>query len=168
MTTPPSPAAPGFPADPGTAELIGYGRITWDQLTSMLTGAHAAWADYAGFHIGEAPAEPPPYTHLWAWSSRWILRARIDGDTAITGVLALDGEPHPAPPALSRQTVHYQHAKSNTWPQTEKRVGQLTVGIADRTVDIYLIAGEHPITFAAASNPAGATAGNGAAQTPQP
>ena len=88
---------PDFPAGTGTADLLGYGRISWDQLTAMLAGAQAAWADYAGFHVGPAPAEPPPYFHLWAWTPQWLARARIELGTAITGVLALHGERRAGP-----------------------------------------------------------------------
>lgn len=151
MTSMPSTTSlPDLPSQTGTAELLGYGRICWGQLTSFLADAEAAWADYSGFHIGPVPAEPPPYSHLWAWSSEWLARVRIDNGTAITGVLALHDEPHSAPPVISRETVQFQHARAATWPQTEKRVGRLPSGIADRPVDIYLIPGDHPITFAAA------------------
>ena len=122
---PPTTSLPDLPSQTGTAELLGYGRISWGQLTSFLADAdaEAAWADYSGFHIGPVPAEPPPYSHLWAWSSQWLARVRIDNGTAITGVLALHDEPHSAPPVISRETVQFQHARAATWPQTEKRVG---------------------------------------------
>lgn len=152
----PSQAAPDLPAQTGTADLIGYGRITWDQLATILGGAQAAWADYSGFHIGPLPSTPPPYSHLWAWTGQWLARVRIDNGTAIAGILALDGEPHPALPIRSRESVHFQRVKAGTWPRNERRVGPLPGGVADRTMDMYLIPGHHPITFVAApSTPAG-------------
>jgi hypothetical protein len=143
--------SPQLPVETRTAELIGYGRVAWDVVTGMLDGAEAAFADYSGFHIGPPPDTPPPYTHLWAWTSQWLARVRIDGQTAIIGILALTGEPDPAPPAQSREAVHYQCARARTWPHSEKRVGQLPADLADRNIDIYLIAGDHPVTFVAPS-----------------
>ena len=158
MTSVPLAAGrPDFPAETGTADLLGYGRISWDQLTAMLAGAQAAWADYAGFHAGPAPVEPPPYTHLWAWTPQWLARARIEVGTAITGVLALHGEPPQAPAVLSRETVEFQWAHARAWPQEDKRVGRLPGHIAGQPTDIYLIAGDHPITFVAARTDSGRT-----------
>ena len=152
MTNPdPGPSAPDLPAADGTAQLIGYGRVSWEQLTGMLAGAEAAWADYSGFHIGVIPAAPPPYSHLWAWTDRWLARARIDRDTAIIGVLAIGGEPEPGPPVKLTESVLYRRVQARTWPENEKRVGRQAPGIADRTVDTYLIAGASPVTFVAAT-----------------
>jgi hypothetical protein len=151
MTATPHLAGPDLPADTGTADLIGYGRVSWDQLTSMLTGAQAAWADYNGFHIGAPPAAPPPYSHLWAWTATWLARARIDAGTAIVGVLALHGTPRPAPPVSTTEPVHFQIARATTWQPNEKRVGELAPHIAGRPIDIYVIPGEHPVTFVAAT-----------------
>jgi len=147
MTAATDPSGPDLPAATGTAELIGYGRISWDQLTSILTSAQAAWADYDGFHLGPVPPAPPPYSHLWAWTDHWLARVRIDQDTAILGVLALNGKPHPVPPDSPTETVTYQVARAATWPPDEKRVGELALHIAGRAIHIYLIPGEHPITF---------------------
>jgi hypothetical protein len=140
-------SGPDLPAVTGTADLLGYGRVRWDQLTRMLSDAQAAWADYNGFHIGAPPATPPPYSHLWAWTDAWLARARIDADTAIVGVLALNGRPQPAPPVTTTETVHFQIAHATTWQQNEKRVGELAAHMAGRPMDIYLIPGEHPVTF---------------------
>jgi hypothetical protein len=137
---------PGEPQS-GAADLVGYGRLTWPQLLDVLGGASAAWADYAGFHIRPAPPEPPPYTHIWAWTSRWLIRARIDGDTAITGALALTGEPAAALEAVLREPVTYQRVQAGTWPASDKRIGPLDTTIADRPVTLYLIAGPAPVTF---------------------
>jgi len=142
MTTP----NPGQP-ESGTAELIGYGRLTWRQLLDTLDGAPAAWADYEGFHIKPAPSEPLPYTHLWAWTNQWLVRARIDVDTAITGALALTARPAAAPTAVLREQVTYQRVRANTWAVGEKRIGPLDSVLSGRTVDLYLIPGPKPVTF---------------------
>jgi hypothetical protein len=136
-----------LPVEAGTAKLVGYGRMPWSRLTAMLAGAEAAWADYDGFHIGPPPPVPPPYSHLWAWPGRWLARARIDGDAAILGVLALTDEPGNAPPAVFRETVRYQQARASNWPAAENRAGPLPEMVAGREMAIYLIPGEQPVTF---------------------
>jgi hypothetical protein len=136
-----------LPVEAATAELAGYGRMPWSRLTAMLANTEAAWADYDGFHIGPPPPGPPPYSHLWAWTGPWLARARIDGDAAILGVLALTGEPGNAPPAIFRETVRYQRARATNWPTTENRAGPLPEAAAGREMAIYLIPGEHPVTF---------------------
>lgn len=145
-------AGPNLPAAVRTGELLGYGRVSWDQLTAMLNGVQAAWADYDGFHIGTPPASPPPYTHLWAWTNDWLARARIEGDFAIVGVLALNGRPPAAPAVKLTEPVRYQVTRARTWPQDEKRVGELPTEVAGRPIDLYLIPGEHPATFVAVAS----------------
>ena len=89
-------------------DLIGFGRLTCDQLLAVIGDAQAAWADYEGFHIGPAPIGPPPYGHLWAWTSRCLIRARIDSSTVITGALVLTSEPQTWPAAKLREQVTCQ------------------------------------------------------------
>jgi hypothetical protein len=157
--TPASPNAAditetGLPITPGTATLIAYGRITWDQAVRMLTGAQAAWADYHGFHIGTAPDIPPPYSHLWAWTTDWLARIRIDNQHAIPAILTLTGHPATCPPEQWRQEVQYHQTPSQTWPPAEKRVGPLSPDIAGQPADLYTITGEHPVTFVRIRQPA--------------
>lgn len=136
--------------DVGYADLIGYGRLAWHELRAIVADSPAAWADYYGFHIGAAlPADPPPYSHLWAWTDQWLIRARLDGANAVVGVLALAAEPAPAPPAKLRERVAYQAVQAHNWPPTEKRVGPIAPDVADRQVTLYLIAGPRPVTFVA-------------------
>jgi hypothetical protein len=149
--TDPELASPDLPAAGGTTQLIGYGRVGWEHLTGMLAGAEAAWADYSGFHIGPVPATPPPYSHLWAWTDRWLARARIDRDAAIIGVLAVGGEPETALTVKLSEGVRYQLVQAKTWPGNEKRVGPLAPDLANRGVDAYLVAGARPVTFVAAA-----------------
>jgi hypothetical protein len=130
---------PGLPVTPGTATLIAYGRVAWDHVTLMLSGALAAWADYDGFHIGAAPNSPPPYSHLWAWTTDWLARIRIDDQHAIVGVLALHDQPGNAPPEQWRQDVQFHQVQSHTWPQIEKRVGPLRSEVTGRPADLYLV-----------------------------
>ena len=136
-----------LPVTPGTATLIAYGRVAWDQITRMLAGAQAAWADYDGFHVGAPPESPPPYSHLWAWTADWLARIRIDGQHAIAGVLALRGQPGDSPPEQWRQDVRFHQVQSQTWPPAEKRVGPLGPEVAGRPADLYLVTGEHSVTF---------------------
>ncbi len=136
-----------LPVTPGTATLIAYGRVAWDQITGMLAGAQAAWADYDGFHIGAAPESPRPYSHLWAWTTDWLARIRIDGNHAIAGVLALRGQPGNPPPEQWRQDVQFHEVQSRTWPPAEKRVGPLSPDVAGQLADLYLVHGERSVTF---------------------
>jgi hypothetical protein len=136
-----------LPVTPGTATLIAYGRVPWDQVVRMLAGAQAAYADYDGFHVGDTPPAPPPYSHLWAWTSDWLARIRIDGQHAIAGVLALRGEPGNPPPEQWRHDVQFHEVQSQTWPPDEKRVGQLQPEVAGQLADLYLVTGEQPVTF---------------------
>jgi len=143
------PWHPGLdlPVTPGTATLIAYGRVTWDQITRMLAGAQAAWADYDGFHIGAPPGSPPPYSHLWAWTPDWLARIRIDSQHAIAAVLALHGQPGNPPPEQWRQDVQFHQVQSQTWPPAEKRVGPLPPDVAGQPADLYLVPGERSVTF---------------------
>jgi hypothetical protein len=131
----------------GWATLHGYGRLPWIDLLSTIDDAPAAWADYDGFHIGPAPSQPPPYTHLWAWTPGWLLRARIDGAHAIVAILQIgDASPSGLIPRSSEQ-VRYTRRSSHTWPASENRVGRLGPDVADRNVDLYELGGEFPVTF---------------------
>ncbi|MEO3747200.1 hypothetical protein [Plantactinospora sp. B5E13] len=134
-----------------TGILHAHGRITWRHLATALHDTDGtAWADYDGFHIGAAPTSPPPYTHLWAWTADWLLRARLDGDAAIVGVLQTGTTtpqlPHPGPPAAT-EPITYTIRHAHTWPANENRVGPLNPTITDRPADLYHTHGTHPITF---------------------
>jgi hypothetical protein len=133
--------------DRRSATLHGYGRLSWTALTAALRGVSTAWADYDGFHIGACPAEAPPYTHLWAWTDGWLLRARIDGACAIAGILETGGTAPAALIALRSEPVRYLTRSAHSWPTTEKRVGQLPPEVAGRHVTLYEVDGEHPLTF---------------------
>lgn len=137
---------PGLPATGGTATLLAYGRIEWPQVARLVSGSRAAWADYDGFHVGAPPESPPPYSHLWAWTAHWLARIRIDGRDAIAGVLSLRAEPATPPPKW-REEVKFREVQSQTWPPAEKRIGPLRPEIAGKVADLYLVAGEHPVTF---------------------
>jgi hypothetical protein len=136
----------------GTAELAGYGHMTWDAFRGLLGDAQAAWASYDGFHIGSAPAEPPPYSHLWAWTSQWLIRARIDRGQVIAGALILASRPAVTEPALAER-VSYQRVTALTWAPGEERVGPMKASVAGRQVDLYLVSGERPVTFVAVRSP---------------
>ncbi|MDG4820190.1 MULTISPECIES: hypothetical protein [unclassified Micromonospora] len=132
-----------------TGVLHSHGRIPWHHLAATLTGADGtAWADYDGFHIGAPPTSPPPYTHLWAWTTNWLLRARLDNDTAIVGVLHLDNATPPLEPQpVAVETIAYTIRHAHTWPALEKRIGPLDHTVTDRHADLYQTAGTHPTTF---------------------
>lgn len=134
------------------ATLYGHGRLPWASLAAALPAATTAWADYDGFHIGACPAQAPPYTHLWAWTPQWLLRARIDGATAIvatlgTGALDTGGAVPAGLTPVHTEQVWYVTRVAHTWPATEKRVGRLSPEVTDRQVTLYEVGGQHPITF---------------------
>jgi len=126
--------------------LQGHGRMDWPALAELVGDAPCAWADYHGFHIGAFPAAPPPYTHLWSWSARLLMRTRIDGDRAVVGLLAIGDEPPPGP-ARTTEKVTYRVYPGRTWGTGEKRVGPVPASVAGRAVDLYQLAGAHPVTF---------------------
>jgi hypothetical protein len=128
-------------------KLCGYGRLAWPRLAATLHAAHGvAWADYHGFHIGTAPAEPPPYSHLWAWTAGWLLRARLDGTQAIVGGLQLDAV-GPGLTVVESWDVQCEVRTAHNWSAAAKRVGPLGPEVAGRTVELYEVPGERPITF---------------------
>ena len=137
----------------GVATLHGYGRIAWHEVIAALPGASVAWADYDGFHVGDVPTASPPYSHLWAWTNQWLLRARIEGDHAIVATLrpTPTGAAITAPvahwPVLLTEEVRYTHLETRTWPTGEQRVGPLGPDVAARPADLYHLSGEHPVTF---------------------
>jgi hypothetical protein len=138
----------GQPAATITATLNSYGRVPWATLTQALHGATTAWADYDGFHIGEAPEIAPPYTHLWAWADAWMLRARIDDGQAIVATLHLaDAAPPGITPCTPASTVTVTHLQSRTWLSGEHRIGPIASNVADQPVDLCHIDGAHPVTF---------------------
>ncbi|BCB74577.1 hypothetical protein GCM10022251_82270 [Phytohabitans flavus] len=130
-----------------TATLHGYGRLPWPTLAAALRAVPTAWADYHGFHIGACPDQAPPYTHLWAWTDAWLLRARIDGPSAIVGALEIGPAAPTGLTALHAEQVRYVTRTAHTWPAGEKRVGPLPAQVADQQVTLYEVGGPHPITF---------------------
>jgi hypothetical protein len=134
----------------GSATLAGYGMRDWTDLPAMLSDATAAWADYNGFHVGPPPQEAPPYSHLWAWTPDWLLRARVEGQRAVVGILVLHGDPPTGgPQPLQTCPVNYRRLTARTWIATEPRVGPIRDEVANRLVHQYLLAGERPTTFIA-------------------
>lgn len=129
------------------AVLHAYGRLPWTDLLAAVDAAPAAWADYDGFHIGHCPDQPPPYTHLWAWTANWLLRARIDGGQAIVAVLQIGELDLKRLTPRWSQPTGYELRHSHTWAGTDKRVGRLAPHVADRSVDLYEVGGKSPITF---------------------
>ncbi len=130
-----------------SATLHAYGRIPWVGLAAVLDEATTAWADYHGFHIGHAPTEAPPYSHVWAWTGNWLLRARIDGSHAIVAVLCMAGPPPAGLPTSVPERVHVTQRRSNTWPSETRRVGPLADTVGGRSVLLHQIDGERPVTF---------------------
>jgi hypothetical protein len=83
-----------------TWTLHGFGPVGWARVRELCAGLTCAWADYAGFHEGECPDQPPPYTHLWGWSAGRLARVRIDGEQGVVGLLT------PAPAPIPGSVLH--------------------------------------------------------------
>ena len=64
------------------------GRMSWAQaVAGPLADATCLWQDLDGLHVPEVPETPPPTTILWAWRpDSWLVRVRLDGDTALVAV----------------------------------------------------------------------------------
>lgn len=93
-----------------TRTLHAWGVLPWDRVVEIIGDAQAAWADYAGFHIGPCPTEAPPYSHLWAWSDQWRFRVRIDGETGIVAALGNPVAPTGAPAHRSSEVAVSEYA----------------------------------------------------------
>lgn len=117
--------------------LVGLGHVPWEQVRQACAGATCAWADYTGFHVmpGERlPTEVPPYSHLWAWSPRRLLRVRIDGDQGVVGILTED--PSPWPDAPVREPVEVIERQVRNFQD-------------DRTTTLFQVVGPMPVSFVA-------------------
>jgi hypothetical protein len=130
-----------------TASLHAYGRMAWPELYRAVSPCEAAWADYDGFHIGQIPDTPPPYSHLWAWSQRWLLRARVDGAHAIVAVLATGAATPDRLTQVDAWPVRCVRRRAHTWPDAERRVGKLPATVTDRPVELWQVEGDRPVTF---------------------
>ncbi len=137
------------------ATIHGYGWVSWADLHRALlnAGAVASWADYDGFHIGEAPMQAPPYSHLWAWNgNNWALRARIEGDRAVVGLLAIDGPgPDIGKPIGKPQRVTCVVNDVESWPAKEERVSEQHPNVAGQRFRLYQTSSENPLTFVVAA-----------------
>lgn len=70
--------------------LTPLGYRPWPQVLAELQGLTCAWADYGGFHETDdldRLSSPPPYSHLWGWSTDRLVRVRIDVDEGVVAVL---------------------------------------------------------------------------------
>lgn len=128
----------------GTTTLYGYGRLPWADLCTAVDGCTAAWADYDGFHIAHLPRQAPPYTHVWAWSSDWLLRARIDAGHAVVAVLQTGDATPVGMTSRASWQVRFIRRDAHTWSSGEKRVGRLAPEVVSRGVELWQIDGELP------------------------
>lgn len=67
--------------------LESLGRRRWADARAVLDGFTCAWAGIDGFRIGDAPEEPPAFSHLWGWRGKECVRVRIDEDHVYGAVL---------------------------------------------------------------------------------
>lgn len=121
----------------GTVEPLGWTR--WAELRGRLDGTTCAWTDLDGLHIAAPPREAPITTHLWAWRPGWWLRARIDADRAVAGILRLANNEQDAEPVFVRRTL--------TWRPGTDRVAKLPPDVLDRAWLLLEVVGSRPVTF---------------------
>ncbi|CAL9328570.1 hypothetical protein [Streptomyces sp. enrichment culture] len=125
------------------------GPLTWPALRTLLTqdaaytDARCAWSDLNGFHLEPATALPtntPLATHLWAWSSRAALRARIDTDLALTCALLPDtGE--------AGDLVSVRIRPGLAWPGDDHQVGRPDQTLPAASIELLELTGPSPATF---------------------
>ncbi len=139
-----------------TWTLLGYGQQDWPRVVELARGMTCAWADITGFHVGACPQTVPAYSHLWAWSAGHdrLLRARIDGDRAVVGVLTTAG---PDPSALANEQVEVldgalddegtQPLTLLTWKPGDTTIGEQPPEVLPGSVRGYRMAGPMPVVF---------------------
>ncbi|RAY16852.1 hypothetical protein DPM19_01410 [Actinomadura craniellae] len=122
------------------ARLVARGRLPWERALTHLDGGTCLWADLDGLHTGPPPTEPPIATHLWAWDTDRLLRARVDGAECVLAELHLATTAAGEPVRVTRRQVP-------TWPLGEGRVSVPDEWRA-RSATLYEVAGLMPLTFA--------------------
>jgi hypothetical protein len=82
------------------------GTMSWEAaVAGPLNTATCLWQDLDGLHVEPAPSAPPPTSILWACrADGWLVRARLDGSTALIAVH------HPDESAVTGTTVPWSHA----------------------------------------------------------
>jgi len=84
------------------------GRMTWaESVSGPFAGCTCLWQDLDGLHVERPPLDAPPTSIIWGWrGSLFLVRARLDGDTAYVAVAddvtALDPD---IGPVLTANTV---------------------------------------------------------------
>ena len=69
------------------------GQLTWTEAVSgPLVGATCLWQDLDGLHTEPAPQAAPLTSILWGWRDEFLIRVRLDGDTAYVAILLAPGE----------------------------------------------------------------------------
>ncbi len=96
-----------------------HGRQDWTSVRQLLQGSTCAYADYDGFHIGDAPVDPPPYSHLWAWATDRFWRVRVDESDALVSSLTVQ-----APDESGDEMVRVKRVSALTWKPKEGRIGR--------------------------------------------
>lgn len=132
-----------------TWELHGWGRQPWSTLVRIATNLTCAWADYGGFHVGPCPTSAPPYTHLWGWSKDGtvLLRARIDGEEAIIGVLASEVLDARLPKPSLSEAATVEETPARAWPDHHGRIAAQEPGVLSPTLKLVTALGPQPVSF---------------------
>ena len=130
--------------------LLGYGRVQWSDALNLLDGFRAVWTDLDGWHV-DRPVLPhvcPIATHLWAWdpdSDRWA-RARLDGGTAIIGVLGAVRDETPSLEAASVEPVEFTLRTGIPW-RNDRQIPPRGDAIRELRFEVATLRGISPLTF---------------------
>lgn len=75
-------------ADAAMTRTLAPGTMSWEAaVAGPLRTATCLWQDLDGLHVESAPPAPPAASILWAWrDDGWLIRARLDGGTALIAV----------------------------------------------------------------------------------
>jgi hypothetical protein len=157
-TEPPKKAAPtdeGTSSDSSTlrqqGHLVAYGEVDWPVVAEALRGMDAVWFDLEGPHPVESVPESAPVgaTHLWAWDSERLARARIQDDKSILAELWLDGSAPPTGDAPAVHVTYALHGGSPTWCVDDGRLGNVEQAktLVKMPTDVYVVDGPTPLEF---------------------
>lgn len=141
-----------------TRLLHGYGRLTWSQARTLLSGCACTWTDFDGIHLRDTPPDELPVaaTHLWAWNRTGdrLVRLRFDAPgTLYAAVLTrastddvLDAAKVPLAPGFPEEVTVTERRTVLRDPQ-ERSAAALPPRFTERTWHLVEVPGESPLTF---------------------
>ncbi|SHJ67530.1 hypothetical protein SAMN02745244_03017 [Tessaracoccus bendigoensis DSM 12906] len=134
--------------------LHAFGANDWATVRRIVGDRTAAWADYDGFQIGPCPEAPPPYSHLWAWSSdgESLIRVRVDAESCVVGALSREAWPGEGAAPLESHEVEVIKRPGLPWGE-DGQIGDQSGEILGRVESILLheTLTPSPVTFVSVS-----------------